>query len=43
MEGSLRLNKVELHNKRDSARITSTSSLRFFAVDHTRFMLVNLP
>ncbi|OXM83715.1 pirin family protein [Paenibacillus rigui] len=43
IEGSLRLNEIELLNKRDSARITSTSSLQLIAADHTRFMLVDLP
>jgi len=43
IEGSLWLNEKELLNKRDSARITSTSALQLIAADHTRFMLVDLP
>lgn len=43
VEGSLKFNEAELLNKRDTARITNTSSLQITAVDHTRFILIDLP
>jgi len=43
VEGSIQLDKTHLLKKRDTARITNMSLLQLTAIEHTRFLLIDLP